>query len=108
MKNIMLFLSVLISGSLYAGTVGGGGVSGKAQLEVAELMRVYEGANTISRESLGAENLFSLDLNNKIVTFDVERKVLDESAVMTFEEVEKYAQPQAVDTGVLQPGAQGN
>lgn len=100
MKNIMLFLSVLISGSLYAGTVGGGGVSGKAQ---AELMTVYEGANRISRESLGAENLFTLDLNNKIVTFDVERKVLDESAVMTFEEVKKHAEPQAVDTDVLKP-----
>lgn len=91
MKNIILFLSILVTENLYASGVGGGGVSG--MIDAQKIIKVYQGANLISRNELGVDHLFTLDLQNKTVIFDVGREVLDESAVMTFDEVAKYALP---------------
>lgn len=92
MKNLILILSIFIAGNLQAGGVGGGGVSGMT-LDTQKIMRVYRGANNISRNQLGAEHLFTLDMKNKTVIFDADHEVLDKSAVLTFEEVAKYALP---------------
>ncbi|RYZ91302.1 MAG: hypothetical protein EOP04_00930 [Proteobacteria bacterium] len=96
MKNIIaICLSILFAGELFAGAAGGGGTVGAARpgLTSQQFLKVYQGANNISREFLGGEDLFNLDLSNRIVTFDADRQVLDESAVMTFDEVVKYSLP---------------
>ena len=82
----------MISGNLYAGAIGGGGTSGMV-LDNQKIMKVYQGANNISRNELGADHLFTLDMKNETVIFDADHQVLDKSAVLTFEEVAKYALP---------------
>ncbi len=92
MKYIFSIFTIMFCGNAWAGAVGGTGVSGLV-FDSSKLLKVYQGANKISREALGEENLFQLDLKNKNVIFDAGGEILDESAVMTFDEVVKYSLP---------------
>lgn len=108
MKKLFSILLVLLCvDTAFAGQVGGSG-GGTALTNGNELIRnpflnrrpvsaheigkVFEGAKNVSREYLGDEQLFKIDVKNRVVTFDAEREVLDESAVLPFEEVMKYSE----------------
>lgn len=93
MRNIFLLISIVATSNLYAGAVGGGGTSGFTKEQQQMTLRVLEGASLISLETLGANNLFRLDMKNRLVIFDAEREVFEESAAMPFEEVAKFAIP---------------
>lgn len=91
MKKTFIVLGFLLSaGSAGAGQVGGGGGT-SAMLNPTELMSIYNGAQKFSKRNLGAENLFIIDMQNQVVTFDVERKVVEESPVLTFDEVKEIS-----------------
>jgi hypothetical protein len=94
MKYITLFICsvLLLVSSAFAGQVGGSG--GSALQSARELLDVYSGAQKISKDLLGSENMFSIDMQRKIVTFDAERRIVDESPVLTFEEVKGLADPE--------------
>lgn len=103
-KIISIFLFFLVVEPAFGGQVGGSGggtaiisepqsrnpLLDKRPVSIRELSQVFTGAKNISRESLGSDQLFQIDIQNRVVTFDAERIVLDESAVLTFEEVVKY------------------
>lgn len=112
MKNIFYALCVLLATQeVFAGQVGGSGggtaLTGGSSLllrrpidnvmPINELMKVYQGANKISREALGSDRLFKMDVTNRIVTFDSDRLVLEESETLTFEEVVELADPIITD-----------
>ncbi|MDQ3230428.1 MAG: hypothetical protein M3Q07_01295 [Pseudobdellovibrionaceae bacterium] len=89
MKKTFIALGFLLAaGSAGAGQVGGGGGT-SAMLSFTELLSVYDGAQKFSKRNLGAENLFTIDMQNQVVTFDVERKIVEESPVLTFDEVKE-------------------
>ncbi len=89
-KKFIALGFLLVAGSAGAGQVGGGGGGGtSAMLSFTELLSVYDGAQKFSKRNLGAENLFTIDMQNQVVTFDVERKVVEESPVLTFNEVKE-------------------
>ncbi len=98
MKNIILSVLTLASGSLFAGAVGGGGSSGFQVKSAAELMAVYEGANNLSRSAFGTEDQFNIDLQNRVVVFDPNKIALKKSEVWSFEEVVKHAEPAATES----------
>jgi hypothetical protein len=87
-KTILSVGFLLVAGSAGAGQVGGGGGT-SALLKADDLMKIYSGAQKFSKENLGAENMFTIDMQRKIVTFDVQRRVVDESPVLTFDEAKE-------------------
>ena len=110
MKKIFsIILALLFVDTAFGGQVGGSG-GGTAKtfelttrgllpqklerpVSIYEIGKVFTGAKNISRDSLGDEQLFNIDVKNRIVTFDVNREVLESSAVLPFDEVMKYADP---------------
>lgn len=89
MKNFLFWTLMILTQSLYAGAVGGGGSSGI--LKRIDLMAVYSGANNLSKAAFGTENQFKLDFQNKIVQFNPDPKRSDQTESMSFEEVVRYA-----------------
>lgn len=110
MKKLISILFILLCfDTAFAGQVGGsgGGTALTNELllrnpllnqtpgSVLEFSKVFKGAKNVSREYLGDEKLFNIDVKNRIVTFDANREILEESAVLPFDEVMKYAEPQS-------------
>lgn len=98
MKNIILTVLVLASGNLFAGAVGGGGSSGLQLKNATEIMAVYSGANNLSRSTLGNENQFNIDFQNRVVVIDPNSTTLKEPEVLSFEEVAKFADPAVAES----------
>ncbi len=109
MKKLLCVLFLLITEAAIAGQVGGSGgglaLTDEGSLldspftltqkvpSIREIGTVFTGAKNLSRETFGDEQLFTIDVKNRVVTFDAERTVLDESAVLSFDEVKRFADP---------------
>lgn len=86
MKFATLILCLLSSTWAFAGQTGGGGTPAKTLelIDINEMMRVYEGASSISKEVYGIPDNFTLDARNRRVMFE-------KGFEMTYDEIKKEA-----------------